>query len=98
MNSFHDLQRGLKVLPIASTLRALLVKNLAASTYSLLYRFLDFDKLTFVPSTLVNESFFQSLRTSSIEKDKRIVMEKKKARGVSQPVRENQRSPTACSD
>ena len=71
VNSYRDLQRVLKVRPTASTLRALLVKNLAASTYSLLFQFLDFDKLIFLPSTSVKESFFQSLRISSMEQEQR---------------------------
>lgn len=66
LNSFQDLQRGLKVLPIASTLRALLIRNLVVRTYYLLFDFFDFVKLILDPSISVKDSFFQSLRISFV--------------------------------
>lgn len=66
LNSLRDLHRSLKVHPITSTFKALLVRNLAASTYSFLFKFFNFVKLILAPSISVKESFFQSLRTSSI--------------------------------
>lgn len=58
LNSFHDLQKGLKVLQIASTLRALLVRSLVARTYSLLFGFFDFVKLILDASIFVRDRFF----------------------------------------
>ena len=60
LNSFLALHNGLKVRPIASTLRALFVINFVAKTNSLLRMFFDFDRLSFVSSSSVSESFFQS--------------------------------------
>ena len=51
--------------PIASTLRALFVRNLVANTYSLLRRFLDLDRLRLTSSSSVNDNFFQSYKISS---------------------------------
>ena len=51
---------------MASTFRAHFVRNFAAITYSFLLRFLDFVRLSFAPSSSVRDSFFHSLRTSSI--------------------------------
>ena len=66
LKSFHALQSGLKVLPTASILRALLVINFAASTYPRLIGCFDFLRLSLTSSVIVSESFFQSFRTSSM--------------------------------
>ena len=57
MNSFLALHNGLKVLPIASTLRARFVRNFAARTYSFLLRFFDFVRLSFVFSSAIRDIF-----------------------------------------
>ena len=69
LNSLRVLQSGLNVRLVASTFRALLVRNLVASTYSLVVKFFDLDKLILAPSALFKESFFQSLRISFFEKE-----------------------------
>ena len=51
---------------MASTFRARFFRNFAAITYSFLLKFLDFVRLSFAPSSSVRDSFFHSLRTSSI--------------------------------
>ena len=51
---------------MASALRARFVRNFAAITYYFLLRFFDFVRLSFAPSSSVRDSFFHSLRTSSI--------------------------------
>ena len=66
LNLFQDLQRGLKVLPIASTLRAILIRNLAVRTYYLLFGFFDFVRLILDPFISVKDNFFQSLRISFV--------------------------------
>ena len=65
LKSFLALHRDFNVRPMASMLRALLVRNFAANTYSLFRRFLDLDRLSLTSSSSVNETFFQSYRISS---------------------------------
>ena len=64
MNPFIALHRGLNVLPIASTFKALRVKNFAAMMYSLDSRF--FPSVILSPSLSSNESFVHCLDKSSI--------------------------------
>ena len=64
VNPFIALQRGLKVLPIASTFKALRVKNLAAMMYS--FDSLFFPNVILSPSLSNNESLVHCLDKSSI--------------------------------
>ena len=57
LNSFLALHNGLKVLLIASTLRARFVRNFATRTYSFLLRFFDFVRLSFVFSSAIRDIF-----------------------------------------
>ena len=64
VNPFIALHRGLKVLPIASTFKALRVKNLAAMMYS--FDSLFFPNVILSPSLSNNESLVHYLDKSSI--------------------------------